>query len=268
MNYIFYILFFIFFISCRVNKVENEIELDVSNKDKQIEDIKEKDKNIEINLKVNKPLMKIKQNSYNSIDNKEAFNTKNKSLLLDEYNIKNHVDTTDILDFNLGIIAYNIPNDFKVNEWSTIKLRITRDNKIEYVVLGNGSRPIPIVNPESNDDVIIDKIEVCDFITAKLYSDDGVDINIVTESRQSLLKGGYTEWVWRIRPNTSNSCYIKMVITISERDLVVYEETIKVEPDWYWSFSKWVSKWWQAITATIITPILIPFFIWLFKKEK
>ena len=187
---------------------------------------------------------------------------------IDKYNIKNYIDTTTVVNYDMGIIGYNIPGNFKVNEWSTVKLRISRKNKIESIVLGKGSRPIPLTDINSNDEIIIDKVKVDNFMTAKLYSDDNVELKIVTNETQRLSDDGYTEWVWRIKPKTTEHCYIKMVITMSDVDYVVYEEEILVEANWTWSFSNWFSKWWQAITATIITPILIPFIIWFRSKRK
>jgi hypothetical protein len=188
--------------------------------------------------------------------------------VINKYNIKNYIDTTNIVNYDMGIIGYNIPSNFKLNEWSTIKLRISRKNKIESIVLGTGSRPISLVDINSKDDIILDRIKVDDFMKAKLYSDDNVEVRSVTTESQRLSNDGYTEWVWRIKPKTSKPCYIKMVITMSEVDYVVYEEEILVETNWFWSFSNWFSKWWQAITATIITPILIPFIIWFRKRKK
>jgi hypothetical protein len=188
--------------------------------------------------------------------------------VINKYNIKNYIDTTNIVNYDMGIIGYNIPSNFKVNEWSTIKLRISRKNKIESIVLGTGSRPISLVDINSKDDIILDRIKVDDFMSAKLYSDDNVELKMVTNETQRLSDDGYTEWVWRVKPKTSKPCYIKMIITMSEVDYVVYEEEILVETNWFWSFSNWFSKWWQAITATIITPILIPFIIWFRKRKK
>lgn len=188
--------------------------------------------------------------------------------VINRYNIKNYIDTTNIVNYDMGIIGYNIPSNFKVNEWSTIKLRISRKNKIESIVLGTGSRPISLVDINSKDDIIFDRIKVDDFMKAKLYSDDNVEVRSVTTESQRLSNDGYTEWVWRVKPKTSDPCYIKMIITMSDVDYVVYEEEILVDTNWLWAFSNWFSKWWQAITATIITPILIPFIIWLRKKKK
>jgi hypothetical protein len=268
MKYLIFIFLIFISQSCSLNKkiFEKEIELvNLSNNesidDKSIEeeDITEivlqspiRDKRVEV------PNLSISQDKSSDV----------KYNIINKYNIKNYIDTTNIVNYDMGIIGYNIPSNFKVNEWSTIKLRISRKNKIESIVLGTGSRPISLVDINSKDDIILDRIKVDDFMKAKLYSDDNVEVRSVTTESQRLSNDGYTEWVWRVKPKTSDPCYIKMIITMSDVDYVVYEEEILVDPNWLWSFSNWFSKWWQAITATIITPILIPLIIWFRKRRK
>lgn len=190
------------------------------------------------------------------------------STILTEYNIINYTDTTKVLDNGFGTIAYNIPDKFRVNEYSTIKLRISKSKEIESVVIGD--RNIPIVGTNSNDEVIVETIKIDNLMSANLYTDESLfEVSMVNKnSEQSLYKDGYTEWIWRVRPLKPGNHYIKMLITISGRDIVVYEKNIPVESNWKFSFSEWFSKWWQAITATIITPIVIPFIIWFYRRRK
>jgi hypothetical protein len=161
-----------------------------------------------------------------------------------------------------------VPSYFKVNQKATIKLRISKENTIESVVIGN--RNIPLVGLSSSDNIILETIKVSDQMSAKLYTDkEYFVVELVNSgSTQNIEEWGYTEWVWRVTPLKSGSSYIKMIITISGKDIVVYEKEIPVESNWSWSLSNWLIKWWQALTATIITPILIPFFIWLWKRKK
>ena len=190
------------------------------------------------------------------------------STILTEYNIINYTDTTKVLDNGFGTIAYNIPNKFRVDEYSTIKLRISKSKEIESVVIGD--RNIPIVGTNSNDEVIVETIKIDNLMSANLYTDESLfEVSMVNKNaEQSLYKDGYTEWIWRVRPLKPGNHYIKMLITISGRDIVVYEKNIPVESNWKFSFSEWFSKWWQAITATIVTPIIIPFIIWFYRRRK
>jgi hypothetical protein len=183
------------------------------------------------------------------------------------YNIINYINVEKLIDSNFAIIGYNIPTHFKVNKKTTIKLRISKENTIESVVIGN--RNIPIVGLGSSDNIILETIKVSDQMSAKLYTDKEYFLTELVNSGsvQNIEEFGYTEWVWRVTPLKSGNSYIKMIITISGRDIVVYEKEIPVESNWSWSFSNWLTKWWQAITATIITPILIPFFIWLYNRK-
>jgi hypothetical protein len=184
------------------------------------------------------------------------------------YNIVNLLDSTKLLDNNFAIIGYNVPNYFRVNQKATIKLRISKEKTIESVVIGN--RNIPIVGLNSSDNIILETIKVSDQMSAKLYTDkEYFIVEIVNSgSTQNIEEEGYTEWIWRVTPLKGGNSYIKMIITMSGRDIVVYEKEIPVESNWSWSFSNWFTKWWQAVTATIITPILIPFFVWLYNRKK
>lgn len=187
---------------------------------------------------------------------------------INKWDIINLVDTTKFIDSSFAIIGYNIPQSFKVNQKATIKLRISKDFNIESVVYGD--RNIPIVGFNSDDRIILETIKVSDTMFAKLYTDsEYFTVELVNSlSGQKIWGEGYTEWIWRVTPLKSGSSYIKMIITMSGRDIVVYEKEIPVDSNWSWSFSNWFSEWWQAITATIITPILIPFGIWLLKRRK
>lgn len=264
MRYLIFIFLIFISQSCSLNKkiFEKEVELEKLSIDESIED--EYISKIVLQSpirdeRVEPPNISISQDKPSDV----RYNVINK------YNIKNYIDTTNIVNYDMGIIGYNIPSNFKVNEWSTIKLRISRKNKIESIVLGTGSRPISLVDINSKDDIILDRIKVDDFMSANLYSDDdNVEVRSVTTKTQRISNDGYTEWVWRVKPKTSKPCYLKMIITMSKVDYVVYEEVIPVDTNWLWSLSKWFSKWWQAITATIITPILIPLIIWFRKRKK
>lgn len=188
--------------------------------------------------------------------------------IITEYNIVNYTDTTKVLDNGFGTIAYNIPDKFRVDEYSTIKLRISKSKEVESVVIGD--RNIPIIGTKSNDEIIVETIKIDNLMSANLYTDESLfEVSMVNKNNeQSLYKDGYTEWVWRVRPLKPGNHYIKMLITISGRDIVVYEKNIPVESNWKFSFSEWFSEWWQAITATIITPIIIPFIVWFYRKRK
>ena len=182
--------------------------------------------------------------------------------------IKNKIDTVLVKDDNIGIIGYNIPNTFEVEKYSTIKLRISKKHDVEEII--NGNRGITIVGNQVNDDVILESLEVSDTMSAKLYSDTtNTIVELVSSgSEQRLYDTGYTEWIWRVKPLSNKSTYLKLIITITDRDLVVYEETIPVQGNMWYSIEKWISKWWELLATTLIIPILIPIFIYYRKKKK
>jgi hypothetical protein len=180
----------------------------------------------------------------------------------------NKIDSVEVEKEGIGIIGYNVPDKFKINVYSTIKLRISKENNVDIIV--NGDRGISIVEKGSKDKVIIESINIGDKMKAKLYSDDSsAIIEMVNDSaEQSIGEKGYTEWVWRIKPLTNKDNYLKMIITISDKDIVVYEKLIPVEGDIWYSFVSWIERWWEILATTLIIPIIIPVFIYYRKKRK
>jgi hypothetical protein len=261
MKFYLYIFFLLVLQSCFVNKnvtMDSYLDENINDLD-SLQYIVENDK-----ISITDPII-LSQKVIT--ENKEIKDVKDDRKKETIYNIINYVDTTKLLDNSFGIIAYNVPQSFKVNKYSTIKLRISKDKKIESVVVGD--RNIPIVGTGSNDNVILETIKIDEYITAKLYTDDGFfEVDLISSSNQRISDDGYTEWIWRVRPLKSGTHYIKMLISISEKDIVVYEKNIEVESDFSWSFYNWFVKWWQVIMTTIVTPILIPLIIWLWKKRK
>lgn len=180
----------------------------------------------------------------------------------------NKIDNDEVKKEGVGIIGYNVPDKFKINVYSTIKLRISKENNVDIIV--NGDRGISIVEKGSKDKVIIESINIGDKMKAKLYSDDSsAIIEMVNDNtEQSISEKGYTEWIWRIKPLTNKDNYLKMIITISDKDIVVYEKIIPVEGDIWFSFVSWIERWWEVLATTLIIPIVIPIFIYYKKKRK
>lgn len=268
MRYLFFLL--ILFSSCRLSKdsLSNAMSNNLEVIDGQTYDVYYPVQSITDTSDLELDLRYIQELSYYEEELVTASAQVNSQNIVTEYNIVNYTDTTKVLDNGFGTIAYNIPDKFRVNEYSTIKLRISKNKEIESVVIGD--RNIPIIGTNSNDEIIVETIRVDNLMSANLYTDESLfEVSMVNKNaEQSLYKDGYTEWVWRVRPLKPGSHYIKMLITISGRDIVVYEKNIPVESNWKFSFSEWFSKWWQAITATIITPIIIPFIIWFYRRKK
>lgn len=187
---------------------------------------------------------------------------------MEKIEIENKIDTVEILkkDINIGLIAYNIPDKFRVNEYSTITLRISRERKVESIVIGN--RNIPIIDTSSNDKVVVESIEIDTLMKAKLHADEDVfEISLKSEYEQSISENGYTEWEWRVKPLRKGEHFIKLTVYISGKDLVVYDKKIPTDNNFYYSFTQFIKEWWEIISATIIIPIIIPLIKW-FKRKK
>lgn len=184
-----------------------------------------------------------------------------------EIKVINYIDTNDLKKPNYGIIGYNVPEKFQVNVYSVVKLRITRSKKTKSVMVGD--RKIPLADEGSGDYVYLESIEIDSIMTAKLYvNGDIFDVELESSEKQKLSDKGYIEWYWSIKPKKGGNQKIRLLITMSDREIPVYEKVIYVKKSYLWSFSQWVGKWWQAITATLITPIIIPLIIWFWKKQK
>lgn len=181
--------------------------------------------------------------------------------------INNKIDTSLVKYDDIGIIAYNVPKKFKVNEYSTIKLRISKSDDVIAIVGGN--RGISIIGKNSKDKVILESIKIDDIMTAILYSDnDSAIIELVNKNEtQNIHKNGYTEWIWRIKPLNDKPNYLKLIISISGRDIVVYEKLIPVDGNLWFESVSWIEKWWEVLATTLIIPIVIPIFIYYKRKS-
>jgi hypothetical protein len=181
--------------------------------------------------------------------------------------INNKIDTSLVKYDDIGIIAYNVPKKFKVNEYSTIKLRISKSD--DAIAIVGGNRGISIIGKNSKDKVILESIKIDDIMTAILYSDnDSAIIELVNKNEtQNIHKNGYTEWIWRIKPLNDKPNYLKLIISISGRDIVVYEKLIPVDGNLWFESVSWIEKWWEVLATTLIIPIVIPIFIYYKRKS-
>jgi hypothetical protein len=182
--------------------------------------------------------------------------------------IINNIDINNLHASHFGVIAYNIPQDMLVNKYSTVKLRISRVGSEGNIIIGN--RNIPIVFPDSRDKIVLETINIDEWITAKLFSDSK---SFLIESNSSQTQrisddNSYTEWIWRIKPIKGGDNYLIMTLSLLDRDIVVYEKVIWVNSDTMYNLENWFFKWWQIITTTILIPFLIPVFRYLFHKRE
>jgi hypothetical protein len=94
-------------------------------------------------------------------------------------------------------------------------------------------------------------------------------VNPLSSNIQNIEDKGYTEWAWLVTPLRSGKGHLKLIIKVRvdediQKDIVVFDKKIDVNPDRVYSVKIWISKYWQFLISTII----IPFIIWLFKRRK
>lgn len=173
-----------------------------------------------------------------------------------------------------GTIAYSVPNDMIVGNKYPIKVRITK-NKGDEVnkTLVLGDREIPINDVSHNSNITIENIRVERTMTTQLLSEDGTfEISKMNTDNQIIEDDGYTEWGWVVVPLKSGTSYLKMVIKIKivsgdethYKDIVVFDKNIQVKANISLGVKSWISLYWQWVITTIITPLII----FLYKRKK
>jgi len=265
LNLLFIILISILF-SCNLRKniISNEVISDVDIKDTVLvidnDDIQivEQDSIIVLNSRtIDLTIMTIKVK--NNPDKKESPNS--------EVAI---IDDTDNSNTSKGIIAYSIPTEMIVGQKYKIRVRIAKDREGKDVLI-IGDRNIPINDVDVNSRINIEDIRVEKVMTSELmYDESSFLVSELSSKVQNIEDKGYTEWSWFISPLKSGKGYLKLIIKVRidgsdvQKDIVVFDKHIDVVPDRIWTFKSWLSKYWQWLLSTII----IPFGIWLYKRKK
>lgn len=250
--------------SCQLRKVETGIGTLENISSKKIEDPYREPLHI-----IHDTIFLIEQPRLNSPIETPIQNTTRQSNIpniSNRVNIINLIDTLKILDSSFALIGYNVPELFKIGKSETIKLRITREKVVESIIIGE--RNIPIIGTNSSDKIILETIKIGSSLSARLFGDNNYfKIQNVSSHTQDISDTGYTEWIWILTPIKSGKSSLKMIITQSNKDIVVYEKEIPVKSDWFIGFKNWFSKWWSVIISVIIMPILAPIIIKYLKSK-
>ena len=178
-------------------------------------------------------------------------------------------NTNDQLNTSEGIIAYSIPTKMVVGQKYNIKVRVTKDREGKDVLVV-GDRNIPINDPGVDSKITIEDIRVEKVMTAELLCDTSAfSVHPLSSKVQNIDDKGYTEWAWLVTPLKSGKGYLKLIIKVRidddvQKDIVVFDKNIDVDPDRIYSIKSWFSSYWQWLMSTII----IPFIIWLYKRRK
>lgn len=179
------------------------------------------------------------------------------------------VDNTDSTKTSEGIIAYSVPTDMIVGQKYNVKVRITKDRSGKNVLVV-GDRNIPINDASVDSKITIEDIRVEKTMTADLVCDTtAFSIQSLSSKVQNIEDKGYTEWAWLVTPLKSGKGYLKLIVKVRidgnvQKDIVVFDKNIEVKPDRVYSVKTWFGKYWQWLISTII----IPFIIWLYKRRK
>lgn len=114
------------------------------------------------------------------------------------------------------------------------------------------------------------EIKVSKVVKATIVAPD-FEVSKVTEEEQILSDTQSTEWLWNLVPKTSGEHDVSLTVTAiittnnkeSKHHLKTFEKTVTIKITPTQVFIAWVTKYWQWIMSTLI----IPFGIWLYKKK-
>lgn len=146
----------------------------------------------------------------------------------------------------LGQIVFTIPEEMKLGESESIRVRISDDLQKDLKAGLKG-------NLETN------KIDVSSLLQVKL-SGTNFNIQSQTEEQQILKKDGLAEWIWSVTPQEKGkqalilNVYASLQLpnnTEKKMGLKTFERTIKVSVSpnyWVENNWKWIVENWEAVT--------------------
>jgi len=159
----------------------------------------------------------------------------------------------------MGNVIYKIPNVMHVRNSYQVLVRIGKSEANIYENI--------------NGEVSHTKIPITETMQVNLVDDSPTDsrsFDVVKDNDSIQLvdtNGTYTQWSWNVTPLKVGTGKLKVVISIirdgNKKD-VVYTDDVTIKMDLPKQISFWVNKYWQWIMTTIV----IPFIVWLYKKFK
>ena len=167
--------------------------------------------------------------------------------------------TSETTDINKGWIAYSVPEEMKVSNNYSVKVRISkkRSQSKAELILGNDDA---INNPEYPSVAMIEDIKVSGEMSAELRGDvDAFKIVSLSTQSQNIDDESYTEWEWIVTPNKGGESSLKLVVIIKDinKDIVVFNKLIKVKSNVPVVVEGFFEKYWQWLMTTIIIPIFL-----------
>lgn len=161
----------------------------------------------------------------------------------------------------MGLITYLIPDTIMWGEFASVELRITKNKTATDFVLKNGN-------------AVVDSIRVGNEMSIQLIDvENAFQVKVLSSSVQSVEDGDeFTTWKWLIKPTKSGRHELAININIvggKDIPVVTYKVFVESEP-----FKEMIKAKignginWTQILSTIITGILVPLFIFLWKRRK
>lgn len=164
--------------------------------------------------------------------------------------------TTSITD---GHVAYKIPTEMSVRSTYQIIVRISKStlNIYENIDGDVKSSSIPIsetmevkvIDPSPSDNKMFEIIP------------NNTPIQLVENNDE------VTQWTFDVTPLRAGTSKLKVVISIIRNGLVreiVYEDSVTVKADITKTIPFFIATYWQWLITTLIIPIVI----WLYKRKK
>lgn len=176
-----------------------------------------------------------------------------------KYNIPKKDGKFSDLEIKEGKLIYSIPDTMKLGNTYTLRIRINRDiNHLKLTDTLYKQQVINIKTTSSMEVIVIDP-----------STEDSKSFSILKQNsdKQLIDDSDYTEWVYSVKPLKSGKLKLNIIISIIKNDNkkeIVYFNSVYVKSDNVVVVETFWEKYWQWIMSTII----IPFIIFIYKKRK
>lgn len=163
---------------------------------------------------------------------------------------------------NVGQVLYQFPDTMTLYKIYNITVRISKDTTLSEVVL---------TNLETKEEIKRTKIQVGSYMTVELKNDIELDphfnITKINSVQQEIDTTLYTTWNFRVKPIKSGESQLNLVISIINGDNkkeIVYSDKVLIKSN----ISKEILNWWETEWKWAFTTIIIPIFIYIWKRYK
>ena len=171
------------------------------------------------------------------------------------------IDNTKVTETstNTGHVAYKIPSEMSLRNTYQVIVRISKSTVNIYENLNGEVRTSTIPITQTMEVKLIDPSPS----DAKMFDmvADNSGVQIVDNNEE------VTQWSWNVTPIKTGTSNLKIVISIlrdGKTKETVYEDSVRVKMDMGKEIPYFFGKYWQWLISTLI----IPFGVWLYKKRK